>query len=316
MSACPICQEETTSDEMYGSNVNVRHIDCPRCGKYQISVIAASQYQAGLGDKGSRKRANASAYIWANQGISLGAADEDRLLKLAAPSFQRRAEIILFEIERRTEYAGQFVQVHLINWLSLTWCMNRAELEEIIRSLEVKGTLEREARVHSAGAQPVLGLKITPEGWAYLEKLKQRNPLSQQCFVAMWFHKCMTPIYEDFIAPAIRDAGYEPNRIDKKEHFGKIDDEIVAEIRRSRFVVADFTGHRAGVYYEAGFAHGLNIPVIFTCRKKELHRLHFDIRQYVTIDWETPEGLAKRLTQRITGTIGWGPLVSESGSGK
>ena len=53
-----------------------------------------------------------------------------------------------------------------------------------------------------------------------------------------------------------------------------IDDEIIAEIRRSWFVVADFTcgtvPHegkevaipRGGVYYEAGFAQGLNVPLI------------------------------------------------------
>ena len=65
----------------------------------------------------------------------------------------------------------------------------------------------------------------------------------------------------------IEDAGYEAVRIDEKEHTNKIDDEIIAEIRRSRFVVADFTqgkdGARGGVYYEAGFAHGLGIEVIF-----------------------------------------------------
>ena len=45
----------------------------------------------------------------------------------------------------------------------------------------------------------------------------------------------------------------------------KIDDEIIGEIRRSRFLVADFThgdkGARGSVYYEAGFAYGLGLPV-------------------------------------------------------
>ncbi len=37
-----------------------------------------------------------------------------------------------------------------------------------------------------------------------------------------------------------------------------------------RFMIADFTGHRGGVYFEAGFAHGLGIPVIWTCREDQL----------------------------------------------
>jgi hypothetical protein len=56
----------------------------------------------------------------------------------------------------------------------------------------------------------------------------------------------------------------------KHHHLNKVDDVIVAEIRRSRFLVADFTCEpgkvRGGVYFEAGFARGLNIPIIWTCR--------------------------------------------------
>ena len=92
-----------------------------------------------------------------------------------------------------------------------------------------------------------------------------------QAFVAMWFHDSMDSAFEEGIALAIKEAGFKPLRVDRKEHVNKIDDEIIAELRRSRFLVADFThgedGARGGVYYEAGFAHGLNLPVIFTCRK-------------------------------------------------
>lgn len=37
----------------------------------------------------------------------------------------------------------------------------------------------------------------------------------------------------------------------------RIDDEIIGRIRASRFIVADFTGHRPGVYFEAGMMLGL-----------------------------------------------------------
>ena len=36
--------------------------------------------------------------------------------------------------------------------------------------------------------------------------------------------------------------------------------------------------------------------------------LHFDIRQYNCIDWETPDELARRLKVRIEAVIGDGPL--------
>ena len=129
----------------------------------------------------------------------------------------------------------------------------------------------------------------------------------------MWFDDSMKDAYENGIKLGIEDAGYNPLPINRKEHINKIDDEIIAEIRRSRFVVADFThgdtGARGGVYYEAGFAHGLNIPVIFTCRKDVLEDIHFDTRQYNHIPWE-PEKLVefrKALADRISAVIGDGP---------
>ena len=115
----------------------------------------------------------------------------------------------------------------------------------------------------------------------------------------MWFDERMVPIYEQGIAPGIIASGMTPLMINRKEHVERIDDQIMLEIRKSRFVVADFTGHRSGVYFEAGFAIGLGIPVVWTCRKDELNTLHFDIRQYNMIDWQTPDELRLRLAARL-----------------
>jgi len=155
--------------------------------------------------------------------------------------------------------------------------------------------------------------KVTFEGYEYLEELKTSNVNSVQGFIAMWFDASLDEAFTLGFEPGIKKAGYNPFRIDGKSHNNKIDDEIVAEIRRSRFVVADFTqedesGARGGVYYEAGFAHGLNIPVIFTCREDAIKKVHFDTRQYNHITWTTPEDLADQLAKRISATIGDGPL--------
>lgn len=164
--------------------------------------------------------------------------------------------------------------------------------------------LEETGRLHE--------LMLRPPGYARLAELDAIGTASQQAFVAMWFDDSMNDAYEKGIAPAIQDAGYKPLRIDRKDHNNKIDDEIIAEIRRSRFVVADFTqgasGTRGGVYYEAGFAHGRDIPVIFTCKEDAIGSVHFDTRQYNHIAWKGTDDLRSRLAQRISATIGDGPL--------
>lgn len=155
--------------------------------------------------------------------------------------------------------------------------------------------------------------RVEVPGYSRVAELTE-NPDSSQCFVAMWFDAGMNAVYEKGFRAAIAAAGYAPLRIDQKpDLIGAIDDAIIAEIRRSRFVVADFThgasGARGGVYYEAGFARGLGLPVIFTCRKDMIDEAHFDTRQFNHILWEpeNPEDLREQLTNRIVAAIGQGP---------
>ena len=137
------------------------------------------------------------------------------------------------------------------------------------------------------------------------------NADSSLAFVAMWFDDSVESAYYEGIAPAIQDCGFDAKRIDLDPTVDKIDDAIISEIRRSRFLVADFThgekGARGGVYYEAGFAQGLGIPVIFTCRKDMIDEIHFDTRQYAHIQWDTPCELRNSLRDRILARIGEGP---------
>lgn len=130
------------------------------------------------------------------------------------------------------------------------------------------------------------------------------NSLSKMCFVAMWFDPTMDDIYNYGINKTITDLGYEVVRVDKKQHNERIDAKIFELISQSRFLVADFTGNRSGVYYEAGFAHGLGIPVVHTCRSDWFDQLHFDIKTINTIEYSESQGLAALLTERIVATIG------------
>ena len=127
----------------------------------------------------------------------------------------------------------------------------------------------------------------------------------------MWFDDSMERVYDEGIAPAIKDCGFKPKRIDRDPAVDKIDDAIISQIKKSRFLVADFThgkkGARGGVYYEAGFARGLRIPVIFTCRKDMIKEIHFDTRQFAHILWDDTTKLRISLRDRIAARIGGRP---------
>ncbi|MFO0838196.1 MAG: hypothetical protein U1D55_06680 [Phycisphaerae bacterium] len=163
-------------------------------------------------------------------------------------------------------------------------------------------------------------LQISPEGWAHLAELdaggrsSRRNP----GFVAMWFGDndgqesvgLMSSVF-DAMKRAIEGAGYRADRADLALHNDFIMDKVLGMIRAAPFVVADFTGNRGGVYLEAGFARGLGIPVIHTCRTTDFEQAHFDIKQINTIVWDEPDALAEKLHHRILGTLGRGPFETQ-----
>lgn len=150
--------------------------------------------------------------------------------------------------------------------------------------------------------------QVTAEGYERIEQLEAASyKSSRNAFVAMWFDRSRDSIYNEAIEPAIREAGYQPIRIDKTEHVNRIDDEIIAQLRESRFLVADFTGQRAGVYYEAGFMHGLGRKVFWIVEKRELEKVHFDVRQYNFIDYDAASDAKSRRYYRIMAVEGKGP---------
>ena len=59
-----------------------------------------------------------------------------------------------------------------------------------------------------------------------------------------------------------------------------INDEIIASIKKSKFCISDFTEQKDGVYFEAGFALGRGLKVIYTCQKADFKDSHFDTNHF------------------------------------
>ena len=227
----------------------------------------------------------------------------NRLLRLIAQESPSIGEPVVLQLRESLS------RRHEATLMAFAWSESGSlrEMEFLVRYLEQNDWLQ--SIQDAPGYQ--LGCTVTVDG--YTEIARRPPPTeSSQAFVAMWFHSSMDEAYWQGIEPAIRAAGYEPVRIDNVEHAGLIEDAIIAAIRKARFVVSDFTpgddGARGSVYYEAGFAHGLNLTVIFTCRHDKLKLVHFDTSHFNHIAWTNYEDLKTRLQQRIESLVGRGPL--------
>ncbi len=188
---------------------------------------------------------------------------------------------------------------------------------------------------HLVEQQPGSGFYlISFAGWQKIESLGVSLKESNQIFVAMWFGSAeQTSLYHLAIKPAIELAGYTSVRIDDTQHNAKIDDRIIAEIRKSKAVIVDMTcglarpignwsrgekvgAPRGGVFYEAGFASGLNLPVIWTVKNEQAeieNVVHFDVRQFNQIRWtDDLADFSEKLRFRIEATLGRGTVAKLS----
>jgi len=173
----------------------------------------------------------------------------------------------------------------------------------ILRLLQSEGTGRWETNKKN-----IIGITLTAQGWDLVDEIPRPTMSSEKAFVAMWFNAEVNTAYRGGIEPAVRSSGYSPIRIDFEEYTDSVIDEIIAGIKESRFVVADFTGQRNGVYFEAGYGKGLGHDVIWTCRHDHMTKLHFDVRGFNVIVWNDPADLREKLSRRIRAVVGYGPL--------
>lgn len=301
---CPICS--STADSSQSSGFDGEQITCPRCGEYRITGTARAILPTALnGDV--RKIANVCGWLRQHLNIQISSDLIDSLLNLPTPRVPERALNLLAFLDFNTRFIGDTSNITkdaCEKYLGVSSSSNWYEVEYLLEFLLNENLINSSTRMMGG----FINVRITPSGFSYLEQSRFSNAESQLGFCAMWFDPSVTSIWTSGISVAIRDAGYEPKRIDEHPHNNRIDDEIIALIRRSKFVVADFTGQRGGVYFEAGFALGMNLPVIWTIEKTELNSVHFDNRQYNFVTWEKdniPE-FKLHLQYRIEATLGRG----------
>lgn len=308
---CPLCQQTAARIRKrdYGQ---VRTYECPFCGEFAVT----SQVHGQLRDMEPRDRARVSAYTrrMAIRGVFItilvrppgeqepryeNAVTLQDVLDDFPRTISQRLDRALLNIALLSETPGELVKLDEGRDYATLYAENRQAMHFMAKALEDGGY----AGCSISSTTVVLNLR--PLGWDQVAELQRGAGRwdSLQAFVAMWFAHEVEEAWTKGIKPGIKDAGFDPLRINLKEHNEKICDVIIAEIRRSRFVVADVTGQRQGVYFEGGFAMGLGIPVIWMCRQDEIDKCHFDTRQYNHVLWQTSEDLRQKLLRRIEATI-------------
>ena len=133
-------------------------------------------------------------------------------------------------------------------------------------------------------------LKAMSSPAAFLLHLKWMNSLERSFgFLAMQFgDRQLDMIAREHIKPVVKQSlGLEVIDVRDIQQAGLIDDLIRKSIAKAKFVIADLTHGNNGAYWEAGFAEGSGIPVVYICEERVFaqNSTHFDTNHLTTVMW-------------------------------
>jgi len=193
----------------------------------------------------------------------------------------------------KTSSLGNPVYIHG-SLYTLFYLKDENELTSLVMYLEKAGfvsTIEGDSK--NRWEIPVL----TVEGFSRIEARLTEGRLSNKVFIACKFNTDYQKKLVETIQKACISYGFDANLVSGERHNDNISNKIIADIKKSNFMIADFTGQNNGVYFEAGYARGMRKEVIRLIRKGDIEELHFDTKQFNHIEWE--DGKWKELMEAL-----------------
>lgn len=223
--------------------------------------------------------------------ISLSADDLVPLVNspIIPVTIEDKGKRLLQYIYRHSEGAGEPVVIQpLASSYNLTYSPNQQELVYIIDKLINEQLLIREG----------MTFKLTEKGWEE-SAASAGGKKAKPCFVLISEEADRQAEWQELLLPKIQQCGYLPRLLTHpdSQNRDKYSLELLAE---SKLIIADLTGRSPEVYLAAGYALGLNIPVIWTVNRRDADVMSIQIQDIRPMVWDSAEELAGLLQQKLS----------------
>ena len=126
-------------------------------------------------------------------------------------------------------------------------------------------------------------------------------------FVLMPFDSSFNDIYTFGIKQCCTELNTYCERVDEQIYTERILDRIYNQISKADIIIADMTNRNPNVFYEVGYAHGLNKNVILLTQKAD--DIPFDLKHYPHIIYN---GQIKSLSEQLKIRLDWFINVNET----
>jgi len=295
-SECPICKADNITLAAHSGGADRSVIVCPNCGRYEISGTAYATFSNKVKD--AKLSFAIRTRFYRDEHVYVSASNREEILAgiFVPVKVKDIAELVLVKVFTDEDNKSKELALSMENALQFG-IENDTKMQMVLNYIESKGWFKL-LRFSGGGAH----LSLTGEGISHAEDIINPNYESKQVFVAMSFNPELDTLYSDAIQEAVKHCHLTALRSKDFDFNDEVIKNIQLQIDSSRFVIADFTDNRPGVYYEAGYATGRYIPVIYCCRESDKVHIHFDIDHFNFIFWSDLEGLKSDLIKRITKT--------------
>lgn len=140
------------------------------------------------------------------------------------------------------------------------------------------------------------------------------------CFVIQPFDEGVyDERFEAIFAPAIREAGLKPDRVDGDPSVSIVINRIQAGIRRARVCFAEISENNPNVWYEVGYAIACLKPLVFVADRNRRKKLPFDAQHRRVIMYDPmslaamTRGLRDQIVETLRATLATGPTNASAG---
>ena len=289
---CQICGNEIRNDR--------QAFDCSHCGRFYFLY----SFEPDIANERKNDFYKVSSWIYEqnNEFNNVPEIDEEKfiaVLDMPAKKIKEKFDLLMNYLAKIPSKETNIDHIKVACWMKddeeLGALLTKTIDMEYVNGVGVEKSLAGTYIIFINNAQ------LTFDGLAYVESLDEPNINSKQVFAAFYFSEEIKEIFDTQVRKAVEECGLTYARVSSSTtaHDTTINDEIIAMIKSSRIVIADFTDHRNSVYFEAGYALGMKLPLIWTCRSDHADKLSFDTRQYPHILWDTADDLQQQLINRI-----------------
>jgi nucleoside 2-deoxyribosyltransferase len=293
---CYLC--DSTASQLL-TNKDGEIINCYHCGKYFISIsLIESQDDFQRGKDNLYK---VSSWVYEqnydfNNMPELRTDNFEKLLEMRDKKVQEK-----FDLMMQCVYKSKYQTIDIKKCVIQSWFVDEEEFLLFFQKAIDDGFVKAEIQRFIDHTSRIQFQNITFDGLQYIENLESPNKSSKNVFLAFNFETELNDVFSTYVREAVETSGLNCIIVNQNntEHDKSITDEIIGKLKSSRIVIADFTNHRNSVYFEAGFAMGMKIPIIWTVQKGHDNDMSFDTRQYPHIVWENGEDLKKQIMYRI-----------------